>query len=446
LSERGAVCSIFLLGTKTELRGDALANLQVIEKLELPVAEVLNATQLPDFANYFLMVDAILGTGSRGGLEGLLAQTVERMNVANRPIVALDLPTGIDTDTGEINGPCIRAGLCVTFGAVKRGLLFSPGRECAGTLHIAEIGFPERAFAAANVRTHCLRKEMMRAWLPQRPPDAFKNRVGQILVIAGSAGFGGAARLTSLAALRAGAGLVVLAVPASLLPSMEAGVAEVIKLPLPEDQGVLSFDAKFPLTKRLQWAEVAAIGPGLGAEPSVLTLVKHVLSTFAKPMVLDADGLNVLSPREGERLREAAGPVVLTPHPGELARLMNLSIEEIKRNPIEIARQVAGDLKQTLVLKGAPTVIASPDGNVLINSTGNPGMATAGSGDVLTGIIAALLGQGLPPVQAAALGVYLHGLAGDLAALQFGVWSLVAGDILNNLPQAFLDLSMISDE
>jgi len=451
LSEKGARCSIFLLGKKSEMRGDALANFQVAEKLGLPVFEITDESQLPNFSSYFFLIDAILGTGSRSNLEGLLARAVERMNGSGRPIVALDLPTGVNADTGEVIGPCIRAAMCVTFGAAKRGLLFSPGREHTGELHVAEIGFPKRAIEAANVRTHKLDGRTIAAWLPQRAPDAFKNRVGQILVIAGSQGFGGAARLTSLAVLRAGAGLVALAIPATLVSAMEASVAEVIKLSLPEENGAVSLDAKFALAERLEWANVVAIGPGLGTETAAQSLVKHVLSTFEKkPIVLDADGLNVVASKT-ERIRDAAGPVILTPHPGELARLIDISAEEIKKNPIEIARQAAVDLRQTLVLKGAPTVIAGADGEVLINSTGNAGMATAGSGDVLTGLIAGLLGQ-MPHgdaaalLRAAALGVYLHGLAGDCAQDALGEWSMLARDILENIPKAFLHLKRKRDE
>ena len=451
LSESGAACSIFLLGKKSEIRGDPLANLHVAEKLGLSIFEITDESQLPDFSSYFLLVDAILGSGSRGNLVGLLARALERMNASGKPIIALDLPTGINTDSGEVIGSCIRASVCVTFGAAKRGLHFSPGREYAGELHVAEIGFPRRAIEAANVRTHQLDGKVITAWLPQRAPDAFKNRVGRILVIAGSQGFGGAARLASLAALRSGAGLVVLAIPASLVAAMEASVAEVIKLPLPEENGAVSLDAKFALAERLEWANVLALGPGLGTEAAAQSLVRHVLSAFEKkPIVLDADGLNVLA-SQTERIREAAGPVILTPHPGELARLLDISTEEIKRNPIEIARQAAADLRQTLVLKGAPTVIASADGEVLINSTGNAGMATAGSGDVLTGLIAGLLGQ-MPHddaaslLRAAALGVYLHGLAGDCARDALGEWGMLAGDILENIPKVFLHLNRKRDE
>ncbi len=450
LNERGAGCSVFLLGKKAEVRGEALANLQVAEKLGLPIFEVIEESQLPDFSLYTLLVDAILGTGSRGNLEALLARAVERMNASGRPTVALDLPTGVNADTGEVIGSCIRVAMCVAFGAAKRGLLFSPGREYAGEVHVARIGFPQRAVEAANIKTHRLNEMAMRTWLPLRTPDAFKNRVGQILVIAGSHGFGGAARLTSLATLRAGAGLVVLAIPGSLVPAMEASAAEVIKLSLPEENGAMSLDAKFALADRLEWAEVVAIGPGLGTETGAQTLVKHVLSTFQKPIVLDADGLNVLASHP-ERIREAGGPMILTPHPGELARLIDIGTEEIKKNPIEIARQAASDFRQTLVLKGAPTVIASADGEVLINSTGNPGMATAGSGDVLTGLIAGLLAQmehddPAALLRAAALGVYLHGLSGDYAREALGEWSMLAGDILENIPKAFMHLNRKRDE
>jgi NAD(P)H-hydrate epimerase len=277
----------------------------------------------------------------------------------------------------------------------------------------------------------------MASWLPQRPPDAFKNRVGQILVIAGSRGFSGAARLTATAALRAGAGLVVLACPESLVPSLEAATAEIIKLPLPEYDGALTATACETLSERLRWADVVAIGPGLGTSTGVAEVVKHVLASFKGIIVVDADGLNVLA-GDASALRTSASRIILTPHPGELSRLMSIDKAAIAATPVEIARQVAHELSQILVMKGAPTVIALPEGEVLINSTGNAGMATAGSGDVLTGLIAGLAGQGMASAQAAGLGVFLHGLAGDLARDHLGMCSMIAGDILQCLPEAFL--------
>jgi NAD(P)H-hydrate epimerase len=277
----------------------------------------------------------------------------------------------------------------------------------------------------------------MADWLPRRPPDAFKNRVGQILVVAGSAGFGGAARLTAMAALRAGSGLVVLAAPQSLLPSLEAASAEVIKLPLPEQEGKIALGAFAHLAERLSWADVVAIGPGLGVAPGIVELVKQVLASYTKTLVIDADGLNVLA-GDASAIRNSQASIILTPHPGELSRLLSLEKAGLANAPILVARQVTSELGQILILKGAPTIIALPSQAVLINSTGNAGMATAGSGDVLTGLIAGLAGQGLEPATAAGLGVFLHGLAGDLACEKLGMWSMLAGDILDHVAAAFL--------
>jgi NAD(P)H-hydrate epimerase len=375
-----------------------------------------------------------------------MAQIVTRINDSGRPVIAIDLPTGMNADTGEVAGPCVKAQLTVTIGCRKQGLLFSPGREHAGELIVAEVGFPEAGFRRVaaeknnKLATFLLTREVLSNWLPRRPPNAFKNRVGQILVIAGSRGFGGAARLTAVSALRAGAGLVVLAAPASLLPSLEAATLEVIKLPLPEENGGISAAAIEQLQSHLQWAEVIALGPGLGTLDGAQHVVKHVLAEFSGTIVLDADALNLLT-GQPEIIRHAAGKIILTPHPGELSRLTGANKAAIAVNPVTVARQTAEELGQVLVLKGAPTVVASPTGEVFINSTGNAGMATAGSGDVLTGIIAGLAGQALDPLRAALLGVYVHGLAGDLARGRLGEWSMLAGDIMEHLHEAMQDLA-----
>jgi NAD(P)H-hydrate epimerase len=438
LHEAGVTCEVCLVGTASELRGDAQANHAVLTRLGYPIHEIQEVESMPDLCSVDLIVDALLGTGVRGPLQGLVAQIVTRINDSGRPVVAIDLPTGMDSDTGAVTGPCIRAKLTVTIGCRKQGLLFSPGREHAGELIVADIGFPAAAFRQValekNVRlsTFLLAGPVLPNWVPRRPPNAFKNLVGQILVIAGSRGFGGAARMTAVSALRAGAGLVVLAAPKSLIPSVEAATAEVIKLPLPEEDGAMSAAAIEHLQTRLHWAEVIALGPGLGTSPGAGEVVKHVLAEFSGTLVLDADGLNLLA---GQRdlIRQAAGKIILTPHPGELSRLTGANKMAIASNPVAVARQTAEDLGQVLVLKGAPTVVASPTGEVFINSTGNAGMATGGSGDVLTGTIAGLAGQGLDPLRAALLGVYIHGLAGDLARARFGEWSLIAGDLVDHL-------------
>jgi NAD(P)H-hydrate epimerase len=446
LRDAGVDCDICLIGQAEDLRGDAYANYALWTQLGHPLQEIEHVEALPDLRHADFIVDALLGTGVRGPLQGLMAQVVTRINDCARPVVAIDLPTGMNADTGEVAGPCVRAKLTVTIACRKQGLLFSPGREHAGELIVAEIGFPAAAFRQvareknARLTTFLLDGEVLSHWVPQRPRNAFKNRMGQILAIAGSRGFGGAARLTAVSALRAGAGLVVLAVPESLLPSVEAATAEVVKFPLQEENGAISVTAIDQLQSRLKWAEVIALGPGLGTLPSAGSVVKHILAEFSGTVVLDADGLNLLA-GQPELIRQAAGKIILTPHPGELSRLIGADKTTVARNPVAVARQVSESLGQVLVLKGAPTVVASPTGEVFINSTGNPGMATGGSGDVLTGVIAGLAGQDLDPLRAALLGVYIHGLAGDLARDRLGEWSMIAGDIMEHLHLALQQLA-----
>jgi len=446
LQEAGVRCQTFLLDAASDLRGDAAANYMILTRLGYAVQEISNTETLPDLRQTDFIVDALVGTGVRGPLQGLLAQVVTHLNGSGKPIIAIDLPTGMNADTGEVAGPCVRAQLTVTIGCRKQGQLFSPGREHAGELIVADIGFPEAAFReAANDKngkfsTFLLTREVVSNWLPRRPANAFKNRVGQILVLAGSRGYGGAARLAAVSALRAGAGLVMLAAPESLLPQFEAATAEVMKLPLPEENGIISAGAMTTLQDRLPWADVMALGPGLGISAGVQSIVKQMLAEFSGTIVLDADALNNLSGQQ-DAIRRAAGKIILTPHPGELARLTGANKLAIANNPVAIARQTAEELGQVLVLKGAPTVIASPTGEVFINSTGNPGMATGGSGDVLAGIIAGLAGQGLDPLRAALLGVYVHGMAGDCARDHLGEWSMLAGDIMEHLHVALQELA-----
>ncbi|MDZ7288703.1 MAG: NAD(P)H-hydrate dehydratase [candidate division KSB1 bacterium] len=451
LQDAGVQSEVYLVGTAEELRGDAAANYVIWARLGYTVQEIRDSEALPDLRHFDFIVDALLGTGVRGPLQGLMAQIVTRINDSGRPVIAIDLPTGMNTDTGEVVGPCVRARLTVTIACCKQGLLFWPGREYAGELVVAEIGFPEAAFRQAsaekNLRlaTFLLNGTVLANWIPRRPPNAFKNLVGQILVIAGSHGFGGAARLTAVSALRAGAGLVVLAAPQSLLPSLEAATAEVIKLPLPEENGAISAAAIEHLQDRLQWAEVIAVGPGLGTAEGAKRVVRHVLAEFSGTIVIDADALNNLAGQQ-DIIRRATGKLILTPHPGELSRLTGANKAAIAANPVTVARQTAEDLGQVLVLKGAPTVVASPTGEVFINSTGNAGMATGGSGDVLTGVISGLAGQGLDPLRAALLGVYVHGLAGDLARDKLGEWSMIAGDIMEHLHAALQRLAKCHED
>ncbi len=456
LAHAGCDVHIFLVSPAESFTGDAATNLQIAQNLGLPMEEITapvetisraQTTAPHTVAQWTLFVDAIFGTGLRRPVVGKIATVIDWMNRLPVPTVAVDLPSGLDADTGKPLGACVRADRTVTIGLPKRGLLLHPGAEFAGKLEIADIGFPKSVIDAQNIGVNWTTAQAATQWLPPRPDASHKGSYGRVLVVAGSTGMTGAAALASEAALRIGAGIVTLAIPKSLNPILEMKLSEVMTLPLPETAaGSLAAAAAEPI---LEFADktksVMAIGPGLSQHPETVALVHrlvHAKSGFS--MIIDADGLNALNqtitPSTGAR-----GPVprarsntdiVLTPHPGEMARLIGTTIPQIEADRLGTAQKFSQEWGVTLLLKGAPTVTACTDRSLWINSTGNPGMATAGMGDVLTGIIAGLMAQGLSGERAAGLGCYLHGLAGDIAAESFGMHGLTAGDVLNAVPQA----------
>ncbi len=439
LINHGARVETFILSQREKIKGDAFTNLTILEKMgHVPVyldRVPERPAVLPD-----LMIDAILGTGVTGALQGLYAQIVEYMNSLAAPILAVDLPTGVNADTGAFDGPAIKAARTATMAFLKRGLLFSPGREHAGQIEIVDIGMPSSVSAAHSPNVFYLEKEDVVSWLPKRSPAAHKNQCGTVAVIAGSRGFTGAAVLAAEATLRTGAGLVYLCIPSSLNAIFEAKSTEVITWPFDDaDMGYLHSDNSSEILSRIQAQKVVTLGPGLGQHNKTVELVHHLLQKLDKPLVLDADGLNACASNP-ELIRSYPSELVMTPHPGELSRLIGKSPKEITADPIEVARGISQAWKKVVVLKGGPTVVALPDGRVFINSTGNAGMATGGSGDVLTGVIAGLLAQGLSAEQAASAGVYIHGLAGDLACASRGEMGMIAGDILHEVPQALLSV------
>lgn len=464
LAHAGREVHIFLVSPADSFVGDAQTNLQIAQNLGLPMEDAVTAISQ---TRCELFVDAIFGTGLRRPVVGEIAEWIERINRLPVPVVAVDLPSGLDADTGQALGVCVQAERTVTIGLPKRGLLLHPGAEFAGKLEIADIGFPKSVVDAQHIGVNLLTAREAAQWLPPRPRASHKGNYGRVLVVAGSTGMTGAAALASEAALRIGAGLVTLAIPTSLNPILEVKLSEVMTLPLPETEaGSLAESAAASI---LEFAEktksVMAIGPGLSQHPETVSLVhKLVQAKSAVGTVIDADGLNALAqtitshtvknnddvsgnkpPPYGSGTVVRGLPVpselfgantVLTPHPGEMARLTGTTIAVIEAERLDSAQQFAQEWGVTLLLKGAPTVTACPDGSVWLNSTGNPGMATAGMGDVLTGIIAGLMAQGLSGERAAVLGSYLHGLAGDIAAESFGMHGLIAGDVLNTVPQA----------
>lgn len=443
LAHTGHDVRIFLVSPSDSFSGEARTNLDIANNLGLHIEEPLSNV-LPHIKSHRceLLVDAILGTGLRGNVREPITNIINAVNALSIPILAVDLPSGLDADTGKPLGTCINANRTVTIGLPKRGLLLHPGAELSGELEIADIGFPKQVINAQNIKVNWTTKDDVAKLLPTRPSASHKGSYGRVLVVAGSTGMTGAASLTSEAALRAGAGLVTLAIPKSLNAILEVKLSEVMTLPLPEtEDGSLAESATHTI---IEYAEktksVLAIGPGLSQHAQTVTLVHQLIKENKEQgldlrMLIDADGLNALA-KEPELINLLGKEAVLTPHLGEMARLTNKQIPSLAADSISTAEEFTKEFGVTLVLKGAPTITSDTKGKVWINSTGNPGMATAGMGDVLTGVISGLMAQKVPSADAAALGVYLHGLAGDIAAESMGCHGLIAGDVLKAIPLA----------
>lgn len=440
LFNHGADVTVFLAGKKEAIKGDAKINLTILEKMGLDVHEISSTEKIPQFHQVDLVVDALLGTGVTGPVHGFFGDLIQTMNSYDAPVVSVDLPSGMETNTGAVHGACVSAEVTVTMAHLKTGLLFSPGQDFAGRIVIADIGVPPEVSLKLHENIFLIERSDIISRMPERQLNAHKTTAGKVAVFAGSVGMTGAATLTSISSLQIGAGLTKLGTPESLNAILEGKLTEVMTVPLAEtDRQSISLNARDRADDLLNWADILAVGPGLSTHPDTVEFVKWLLNSTSKPIVLDADGLNALA-GDLSLIENYAGPMVLTPHPGELARLTGLSIAEIENDRFEILRKYAGQLNKVIVLKGGPTVIASPDGKIFINSTGNPGMATGGSGDVLTGIIAGLLAQKLNALDAALVGVFLHGMAGDIASEELSEMGMIAGDINLFLPDAFKQL------
>ena len=445
LAERRIEAGVYVLGRAADVKGDARINLDILSRLGVDVVEISDAAAWElhgtDVLGSDLVVDALFGTGLSGPLSGLAETIVADLNGSTRPVVAVDLPSGLSADSPEMIGPAIDAVFTVTLGAPKLPLVLPPAEALAGNLVIADIGIPASVIAEVEGPwVEILTKEAMRALIEPRSPDSHKGDYGRILIIAGSPGHTGAAHLAAIAALRSGAGLVTVATPRSCMPIIAALGAEYMTMPLEEAaDGTLAASVLDRLLETK--ADVIAIGPGLGTSPSTAELVHGLVDRAGVPLVLDADALTLLA-GDADRLAGRDGTeIVITPHPGEMARLTGLTIEQVQGHRLEVARDFAATHRVHVVLKGHRTVIASPDGKTAINLTGNPGMATGGSGDVLTGMIAAWIGQLLDAEAAAKLAVYLHGLAGDLVESEEGQIALIAGDIVSRLGDAVIELT-----
>jgi len=420
---RGAEVKTFLLGDSSRLKGDALTNARIIGIDSRRGLDRLIQDFKPD-----VIIDAIFGTGFRGRPEGKYRKAISLINESDAFIVAVDIPSGVNGKDGTVEDVAVVADLTITMCLPKTGLFLYPGREYCGDLWVTDIGITPEMIGSG--KTNLIDDEEVRGIIPHRPPSGHKGTFGKVIVVAGSRGFSGAACLTASAALRMGAGLVLLGVPDGLIDVVEAKLTEVVKFSLP-DTGRVTFSRKAvqPLLSRLKDASVLAIGPGISTDPETKEFLFRIIARSPVPMVIDADGVNNIATEPGI-LKQRRAPIILTPHPGELSRLIKLSPAEINQNRIEIARGYARRYEVILVIKGAPTVVGSPQGEVWVNPTGNSGLASGGSGDVLTGMIGGLIAQGVDPYEAAKAGVYLHGLAADLALEEENEYSLIAGDLL----------------
>ena len=438
LQRRGVLVRVFLLSSLDRLSSESAASFKrLLASGVRPV--VLDPSGLDDldyeFSRSDLIVDGIFGTGFRGPARGLAATVISMINRALVPVLAIDIPSGLEGEWGRAQGEAVRADLTVAIGLPKTGLFRGAGIDHAGRVSVAEIGFPARLIESVLSDLNLLTREEMARLIPPRPSLSHKGDWGHVLVLAGSGRMPGAAELCARACLRAGAGLVTVGMAAGLHPRLSASFPEALPLPLPtDDRGQLSCDA-VEEALNFKRASLIAIGPGLGIDNGTTALVRTLVEKSELPMVIDADALNILA-ADLEVLKRSPAPRVLTPHLGEMVRLVQLAPDEVKARREEVTADFARKWGVVMVLKGAATLIAAPEGEIWINSTGNSGMGTAGSGDVLTGLIAGFLAQGLSSLDAARLGVYAHGLAGDLAAAQQGRISLIASDLLAQTGEA----------
>ncbi len=440
LNNLGAVVQAFILGEQGSLPPAPAANAALLEGVEsrLEIEYLPDEASLDKLASALegaeIIIDSLLGIGIEGGVRGYYARAIELINRSTALVVAVDVPSGLEADTGQVAGPCVRAELTVTMALPKLGLLLYPGRGYVGELVVGEVGYPRALLQGYDSTVELIDRESVVEKLPPRRPYSHKGDYGRVFVLAGSPGYTGAAALAAESALRAGAGLVTLGIPEKLNPILEGKLTEVITRPLPEVSGCVAFTALEEIKETLQLQDVLVIGPGISRHPETARLVRELVKEAKLPMVIDADGLNNLEAAAG-LLKEAKAPCILTPHPGELSRLIGQSTQQIERNRLGAAREAAAEFKAILVLKGVPTIVALPSGRSFINSTGNSGLASGGSGDVLTGLIGGLLGQGVEPEEAAFCAVYLHGLIADRLKETKGERGMIAGDLLKKMPE-----------
>ncbi|NTW99224.1 MAG: NAD(P)H-hydrate dehydratase [Geobacteraceae bacterium] len=440
LNLKGWNGTVIILSDRDQIAGDAAANLE-----KLPGSVISYCTHEGQLAALLgkeisradVIVDALLGTGLSSDVSGIYREAIGLINASGRPVVSVDIPSGIHATTGRVLGDAVRAYCTVTFACAKLGQVLYPGAEHCGRLVVADIGIPLQVMETA-AGYDFLNEDTMRPMVHLRDRQAHKGHFGHCLIIAGSTGKTGAAALAANSAVRAGSGLVTLAAAESIHPILEMKTTETMTVPLPDSGSGYLTNSAFPaIQKLLDGKDAVAIGPGIDRHPGTYALVRDLVESVTLPLVIDADGLNALAEDITVLKRKKSMQVILTPHPGEMSRLLGSSVPDVEAMRISVAQEFSRTYDVFLVLKGARTIIASPDGNAAINGSGNPGMASGGMGDVLTGIIASLLGQGYGAWDACRLGVFLHGFAADMVAEEKGEIGINASDVLEKLPYAY---------
>jgi len=444
LASRGCSVTVYVLSSRERITGDALENLALIEAMDIEILWLASEVELlrveARMSAHDVLVDALLGTGLNQEVRGLYRMAIDILNRSKKPIVSVDLPSGLDADTGTPLGCCVQAHTTVTFAFPKIAHLLLPGSVYTGHLHVVDIGIPPMVAERVAPRHAWLGIRDFSDVARIRHPETHKGKTGHCLLVAGSKGKAGAAGLAGRGALRSGAGLLTLACPASIQPVLHGFLMEAMTEALPETpDGVLDAAGLRFLLELAAGKDVLALGPGIGQREPTVRLVRELVVESPIPLVIDADGLNALA-GDPSILRRAKHPAVLTPHPGEMARLVGAAVSDIQRDRIGHARKMAEGYGCYVLLKGARSLVALPDGFVYVNPTGNPGMAAAGMGDVLTGMVAGFMAQGYGQQASCAAAVYLHGLCGDRLAREKGPRGFFASELADVLPTLFREL------
>ena len=440
LSLEGWDVKVIIMAERGQIAGDAEINLQ-----KLPPTMIDYCTREGDLSARYMekifqadiIVDALFGTGLCSNVTGNYLEAIDLINASGRPVIAVDIPSGVHATNGRVLGGAVRAFKTITFAAAKLGHILYPGADLTGRLVVVDIGIPAKLVGAAP-GYNFINEAAVYPLLRHRGREAHKGDFGHCLIIAGSAGKTGAAALAANSAVRAGSGMVTLAAAESIHSILELKTTEAMTFPLPDSGNGYLTDSAIPAIKKLLVGmDAVAVGPGLGRHSGTDYLVQYLTETVTSSLVIDADGLNALAENKAVLKRIKSKQVILTPHPGEMSRLLGTSIPDVEAIRISVSQEFARNNDIYLVLKGARTIIASPTGAVAINGSGNPGMASGGMGDVLTGIIVSLLGQGYTAWDACCLGVYLHGFAADMVAEEKGEVGINASDVIEKLPYAY---------